>query len=160
MIALTQVTQILEPWLGPGLTGETLPAAEEIRRLLNAYTIRRDIESLYREIDSRLFLAVHHGTRGSMLVTLADGGRVRMRLEDVAVLSDEVLFLALADLPQDPKHLQAVQQYALHRDSLAALKALYTHFAPLQTREELKAIASLARSCYPAFRWRMWLDET
>ena len=46
MIALTQVTQILEPWLGPGLTGETLPAAEEIRRLLNAYTIRRDIESL------------------------------------------------------------------------------------------------------------------
>jgi len=159
MIALTQVTQILEPWLGPGLTGETLPAAEEIRRLLNAYTIRRDIESLYREIDSRLFLAVHRGTRGSMLVTLADGGRVRMRLEDVAVLSDELLFLALSELPVDQKHLQAVQQYALHRDSLAALKALYTHFSSLQTQEELKAIAGLVRSCYPPFRWRMWLDE-
>jgi len=157
MVALAQVTALMQPWLGSALTGALLPAAEEIVRLLNSYTIRKDPDSLYQELDSLIFVNIHRATRGSMLVQPPEGGLVRMRLEDVAVLADETLFLALSNLPVDEKHLQAVQQYALRRDSLAALKALYLHFAPLQTEDELDAIASLVRNCYPAFRWRMWL---
>ena len=159
MAAVTQVTALLEPWLGARLTGALVPCAEEITRALNAYTIRRDPEELYQELDSLLFRAIHGATRGAMLVEAPDGGQVRMRLEDVATLADEVLFLALNELPADQKHLQAVQQYALRRDSLAALKALYLHFAPMQTRQELCAIASLIRNCYPPFRWRLWLKD-
>lgn len=158
MAALTEVTALLQPWLGAQLTAAVMPAAEEITRQLNAYTIRQDPDALYQSLDSQLFRAIHSATQGSMLVEAPDGGRVRMRLEDVSTLADEILYLALSELPLDQKHLQAVEQYALRRDSLAALKALYLHFAPLQTQAELKAIASLIRNCYPAFRWQMWLD--
>ena len=158
MIALSQVTELMVPWLGTDLTAAMMPAAEDAARCLNAYTIRREISDLFRELDSLMFRAVHYYTQGAMLVSLPDGGRVRMRLDDIATLADELLFLALADLPVDKKHLQAVQQYSLEKDSLAALKALYLHFPALQTQQEIEAIAGLIRRCYPAFRWRLWLN--
>lgn len=158
VVAQGQVLGLMQPWLGTELTAALAPAAEDITRRLNAYTIRQDPDELLAQIDSLLFRAVHGATRGSMIVALPDGSRVRMRLDDISALADEILFLALNELPADQKHLQAVQQFSLRRDSLSALRALYVHFAPLETREELNAIAALTRNCYPPFRWREWLD--
>lgn len=160
MVAVSQVMVILRPWLGPGLSAAAEPLMEEIARRLNAHSSPRPLWALTDEMDSLLFRAVHEITRGSMLAQLEDGTWVRIRVGDFSVMADELLFPLFLDFPVDGAHLALLRDYSMKRDSLSALRALYTRFAPLQTPQELATIASVARSCYPPFRWRGWLGET
>lgn len=159
MITQAQVMEVLTPWLGVELTGFLAQTAQDLGRMLNAYTVKQDIRPLAREIDSLLFRAVHGATRGRMLIPLPDGTWVRVRVEDFSVMTDELLLLAFNDFPVDQQHLSWLREYSMTEASLSALQALYTRFSPLQTQAELDAIASVARSCYPPFRWRHWLGD-
>ena len=71
---------------------------------------------------------------------------------------DDLMLLVFEKFPADQHHLLLLREYSLRKPSLSALRVLYTRFASLQTRQELDAIASVARSCHPAFRLRGWLD--
>ena len=157
MIAESQVMIVLRPWLGAGLSQALTPLMGDIATRLNAYSSRQAPEQLARDLDSRLFNAVREATRGAMLVQVDDGGWVRVRVEDFAVMADELLLLIFEEFPVDAQHLLLLREYSLRRASLSALRALYTRFASLQSPQELQAIASVARSCYPPFRWRQWL---
>ena len=74
-------------------------------------------------------------------------------------MTDDLLLLAFNDFPVDGYHLSWLRDYSMRQASLSALQALYTRFAPLQTQAELDAIASVARSCHPSFRWAHWLSQ-
>ena len=157
MVSQAQVMIVLRPWLGGPLLEALTPTAREIAGRLNGFTFGGGRDGLAGELDSLLFRAVRQATGGKMLIPLDDGTWVRSRLEDFAAMADELMLLPFLELPVDRKHLQCLRDYALRHPSLSALRALYTRFAPLQTGEELAAIASVAKSCYPAFRWREWL---
>ena len=157
MISQAQVMQILEPWLGARLIQALMPTLADLADRLNAASPRQDMSALTREMDSLLFRAVHQATRGSMLIQLPDDTWVRSRVEDYAVMADELLGLAFEEWPIDGQHLLLLRTYALENPSLSALRVLYTRFAPLETEAELAAIASVVRGCYPPFRWRLWL---
>lgn len=159
MIAQAQVMITLRPWLGMPLLDALTPLTEDLTIRLNGFSIRREEEDLSREMDSMLFNAVRQVTNASMLARLEDGTYVRIRLEDFAAMADELMLLAFNDFPVDAAHLAFLQDYSMRHPSLSALRALYERFAPLQSARELAAIASVARSCYPAFRWRCWLGE-
>ena len=158
MISQAQVRQVLTPWLGGPLLNALEPVTGDIAGRLNGFSIRRGADDLAGELDSLLFRAVRSATEGSMLVQLPDESFVRVHVEDFAVMADELMLLPFRDFPTDGEHLQFLRDYSLRHASLSALRALYTRFAPLQTREELSAIASVAKGCYPAFRWREWLQ--
>ena len=158
MIAVAQVTIALRPWLGIRLSRALEPLIDEIACLLNAYDPRRPPGELSDRLDSLLFRAVREATRGTMLAQLEDESWVRIRVEDFSTMADDLMLLVFMDLPVDGRHLLFLREYSLRRDSLAALRALYTRFAPLQTAQELAAIASVARACHPAFRLQGWLD--
>ena len=157
MVAQGQVMIVLMPWLGAPLLEALWPLAGDIAALLSGFSICRPEEDLAGKLDSMLFCAVRQQTRGSMLVQVEDGTLVRVRLEDFAAMADELMLLAFEELPVDSRHLICLRDYSMRHASLSALRALYTRFAPLQSPQELAAIASVARSCYPAFRWRGWL---
>ena len=159
MVSEAQVMEVLTPWLGAELLGVIVPTVDEIGRMLNAFTVKQEIDSLSQQIDSLLFRAVHGATRGRMLIPLPDGTWVRVRVEDFAVMTDDLLLLAFNDFPVDGYHLSWLRDYSMRQASLSALQALYTRFAPLQTQAELDAIASVARSCHPSFRWAHWLSQ-
>ena len=157
MVSQGQVMIVLKPWLGGPLLEALTPAVRQIAGRLNGFSIRGSLDGLAGELDSLLFRAVRDATEGSMLIALEDGTWVRSRLEDFAAMADELMLLPFLELPVDEKHLRSLRDYSMHHPSLSALRALYTRFASLQTGEELSAIASVAKSCYPAFRWREWL---
>lgn len=157
MIAQAQVMIVLRPWLGAPLLEAVAPLTGDIAARLNGFSIRRD-DGLAASLDSLLFRAVHQITQGKMLAQLDDGTFVRIRLEDFSAMTDELMLLAFQDFPVDSRHLIFLQRYSMEHSSLSALRALYTRFAELQTPQELAAIASVAKKCYPVFRWREWLE--
>ncbi len=159
MIATAQVEIALQPWLGARLSGRLFLMMEEIACLLNGYSSRRPPDALAARLDSLLFWAVREETRGSMLAQLEDGSWVRVRVEDFSVMADDLLLLVFQGFPVDGEHLLLLREYSMRCSSLAALRTLYTRFAPLQSREELAAIAGVARACHPRFRLRGWLME-
>ncbi|MBQ2976545.1 MAG: hypothetical protein IJE17_03560 [Clostridia bacterium] len=159
MIAEAQVMIALQPWLGPGLLGLLSPVIRDITGRLNAYSSRREPDELQDALDSLLFFAVRDATRGSMLIQLPDETLIRIRVEDFSVMADDLMLLIFEKFPVDQRHLLLLREYSMRKPSLAALRVLYTRFASLQTCQELTAIASVARSCHPAFRLRGWLDE-
>ena len=159
MIAQAQVIVTLRPWLDARLVRALEDPMREITGMLNAYSTRRPPEELEQAVDSLLFRAIHQATRGDMLVQLPDQSWVRIRMEDVSAMADELMLLVFLELPADGRHLLFLRDYSMRRASLSALRALYTRFAPLQTEKELDAIASVVTSCYPAFRWRGWLTR-
>ncbi|MBQ6961837.1 MAG: hypothetical protein IJP78_12740 [Clostridia bacterium] len=158
MVSQAQVMIVLRPWLGGPLLEALAPTVREIAGRLNGFSFGDGRDGLAGELDSLLFRAVRQATGGSMLIALDDGTWVRSRLEDFAAMADELMLLPFLELPVDEEHLQSLRDYSMRYPSLSALRALYTRFASLQTREELAAIASVAQKCYPAFRWREWLQ--
>lgn len=159
MISPAMVDALLQPWLGPGLCEALFPLIEEITARLCSYTGSVAPDTLSAWLDSALFQAVRAETRGKMLIPLPDGGMVRVRVEDFAVMADELMYLPFAALPVDARSFAVLQDYSMRASSLSALRVLYTRFAAMQSKEELTAIASVARNCYPAFRLRGWLDQ-
>ena len=157
MVSQAQVMIVLKPWLGGPLLEKLTPTVREIAGRLNGFSIGGRQDDLAGDLDGLLFRAVRQATGGKMLIALDDGTWVRSRLEDFAAMADELMLLPFMELPVDQEHLQYLRDYSMRRPSLSALRALYTRFAPLETRQELSAIASVAKSCYPAFRWREWL---
>ena len=157
MISQAQVHQTLLPWLGVPLLNALEPLMGEIAGRLNGCSIQRNADSLADELDSLLFRAIRNATEGSMLAQLPDGTFVRVQLQDVAVIADELVLLAFQYFPRDGEHLQFLREYSLRHASLSALRVLYTRFGAQQSPKELAAIVSVVKSCYPSFRWREWL---
>lgn len=157
MITAAQVDILLQPWLGPQLCEKLFPLVEEIAGRLRGYAGGTPPDALAQWLDSALFQAVRAETNGKMLIPLPDGGLVRVRVDDFAVMADELMYLPFSTFPADQRHFLLLQEYSMRASSLSALRVLYTKFAALQSPEELETIAAVAKSCYPAFRLRGWL---
>ncbi|MBQ4074360.1 MAG: hypothetical protein IJD39_04070 [Clostridia bacterium] len=157
MIATAQVMAALQPWLGARLSHWMAPLMEEMALKMNAYSTRNDPKALRDELDSMLFQALRHFTRGTMLAEISDGSWVRIQIEDIAMMADELMLLIFDQFSVDSHHLLLLRDYSMGCASLSALRVLYTRFAPLQSEQELQAIAGVIRACHPAFRWRQWL---
>lgn len=158
MISIAQVTLAMQPWLGMALL-RAAPLAERVALKLNAFRATDDPDALRRAVDSLLFGAVRQIAGADMRVLLDDGTWIRVRTEDVATMTDDVMYLYFMTYPVDRIHLSMLNDYALSHQSLSALRALYTRFSALHTPEELSAIARIARGGYPAFRLG-WLNTT
>ena len=158
MIAFSQLAAVLQPCLGNELMGRMDEALKDIHVHLCGYSTRHDPQESLEWIDRKLFMAIREATGGRFLLRLADDTWVRIRLDDIAAMADEVMFLLFDTFPVDVWHMQFLQNFSMRQASLSALRILYTKMAHLQTEEELSAIERVIRDCYPAFRWYGWLN--
>ncbi|MBQ7455602.1 MAG: hypothetical protein IJS53_04095 [Clostridia bacterium] len=159
MAEMRAVEDALRPWLGAAFL-ERCDVCMRALALLRAFDAGSgDIESLRARLDTLLFRAVRAMTEGDMRVLLDDGRVVRVRVDDISQMADELLYLALRETPRTPWHYQRLRDYALTHESLAALRALYVDLRAFQSADELALIARTARMCYPPFRWQGWLTE-
>ncbi len=158
MIAYSQILSTLQPWLGNELMQRMEPTLEDIHVHLLGYSTRHDPEESLEWIDRKLLMAIKQATNGRFLMQLPDDTWVRIRLDDIAAMADEVMFLLFDTFPADVWHMQFLQAFSMRRSNLSALRVLYTKMAHLQSEEELKAIRRVIRQCYPAFRWQLWLE--
>ncbi len=159
MIAYAQILSTLQPWLGNGLMLKMDEALRDIHVHLCGYSTRHDPQESLEWIDRKLLMAIREHTQGRFLMQLPDDTWVRIRLDDIAAMADEVMFLLFDTFPADEWHKGFLQSYSMRQASLSALRVLYTKMAHLQTEEELAAIRRVIRDCYPPFRWYMWLND-
>lgn len=160
MVQPEAAAALLQPWLGSLFLSQSDVCARACG-LLDAFDgAAGDFDALFHSLDTLLFHTVHDMTRGDMRVLLDDGRVMRVRVDDIAQMADEVLYLRLRTLTHSAYQCGRLRAYAMTHDSLSALRALYVDFAAFQTRDELDLIARTARACHPAYRWRAWLNDT
>ncbi len=158
-MSVTAITALLRPWLGAELLSRCDVCARA-EGLLRAFEpVNGDIEALFHQLSTLFFSTVREMTRGTMCVRLDDGKIMRVRVDDIDQMADEVLYLRLHTLPRNAVQCWRLRQYAMTHDSLAALRALYVDFAAFQTEDERSVMERMIRTCHPAYRWRAWLPE-
>ena len=162
MVRAEETAAMLRPWLGM-LFLSRCDVSEQSSARLNAFDADQgDFDALFHDLDTLLFHFVHDMTQGDMRVLLDDGRAMRVRVDDIDQMADELLYLSLRTITRSPWQCNRLRAYAMTHDSLSAWRALYVDFAGLQTADELALIARTVRGGFPAYRWRGWLraDET
>ena len=150
MVAQERVTRLLQPWLGAAFL-QRCDLAQQAADTLNGCDIAQTpIALLAKDLDEMIFHTLRDMTFGDMRVLLDDGRTMRVRVDDVDAMADELLYLKL-------QH-QRLRQFAMTHESLSALRTLYLRFAAFQTPDELDFIARTVRCAYSPYRWHEWLQ--
>ncbi len=135
---LDQIESMLRAHLGSAL----LLRCPELQYAVNQSIVRfgrtdATLATLWRQIDSAVFNAVYTGTDKTMVVTLDNGKRARVRSELIRDLADRLLALGYERLPVSPSLQDALCDCA-REGSFAAMRELVRRF-PMDEFE---------RSCY------------
>lgn len=159
MIRVERVERLLRPWLGQALL-DVIPLCGDAALMLDEFDVMHgDYGQLADELKRLIFRTVYAVTRGDMTVFRDRGERVRIRMEDLDIMADSLLYLRFESLVHSAWNCSRIREYALSHDSLSAIRALYVDFAEFQTAEEKALLAYTARTCHPSFRYRAWLKE-
>ena len=159
MVQAEEISVLLHPWLGKALLLRS-DVCEKAVALLNGFMPEAgNLESLEKSLDTLLFRTVHSMTQGDMRILLDDGRIVRVRMDDFAMMADDLLYLKMREISRMPRGYERIRSYAMSHSSLAALRALLVDLASMQSEEELAAVAQTVRSCHPPFRWQYWLQN-
>lgn len=159
MVHEDSVARVLRPWLGAAFLA-ACEICEKACAELNAFSTEDgDPAALSSRLSTLLFHQVRSLTEGDMRVLLDDGRVVRIRVDDIDQMADELLYLALCRLPHNAWQYARLREFALSHESLSALRALYEQFSAFQTEDELNLIARTVRTCHPPYRWRGWLGD-
>lgn len=150
---------MLRPWLGSDFLAHH---AELISILTTRFCVyqadRDDLRDLSQWVDNLLFMAVREGTRGKMLLMLDDGMTIRVRIDDFAVMTDDLMYLLFYAMPRDEEHFMRIREYSITKGSLSALRALYLDYQPFQTETEWQTVRRVITSCHDEYRWRRWIN--
>ena len=157
MVRVDTAAQVLRPWLGTAFL-TACDVCERACAALNAFSpAAGDMAALADRLNTLLFRQIRALTEGDMRVLLDDGRVIRVRVDDVDQMADELLYLALEQLPRSAEQYARLRGFAMTHESLSALRALYLRFTSFQTADELQLIARTVRGVHPPYRWRDWL---
>ena len=159
MIPVERVAKLLSPWLGKALLRRTLVCDDVAAMLENFDVMHGEYDELVQNVKHLLYYTVYAVTQGDMTVVRDHGTRVRVRMEDLDIMADALLYLVFQSLVHSAWNCSRIREFALRHDSLSAIRALYVDFSEFQTAEEKAMLAYTARTCHPAFRYRAWLKE-
>lgn len=158
MTPIEQTAATLRPWLGSDFVAANAELMARLAFRLTHFTVGRDnLPKAAQDIDTALFMAVRDATGGRMILRLDDNRHMRVKVDDFAIMADELLYLLMHGLPRDEKSFLAVREYSVRHGSLAALRALYLDYQAFQTDEEWRTVERVIKTCHPPFRWRGWL---
>ena len=134
MVAQERVTRLLQPWLGAAFL-QRCDLAQQAADTLNGCDIAQTpIALLAKDLDEMIFHTLRDMTFGDMRVLLDDGRTMRVRVDDVDAMADEVLYLKLQQLPRNPEQYQRLRQFAM------------THAKPVRSADALSALRGLSNA--------------
>lgn len=158
-IGLNDVEQVLRPWLGTlFLSSNTL--AEGIAQKLQGHApYRQTLETLRTEIESYMVTNLNRLTHGDMRVMLDNYRTVRLSLQDILWMTDDVMGLLFDRLTPFSMNFEKLSDYSLRVESLAAMRVLYQKYASFFSEEEYSFLIKMIKKTYPAYRYEAWLDK-
>lgn len=158
-ISLQDVERVLRPWLGTlFLTSGTL--SHGVAQMLQGYApYRQTLEELNRELESHVLTEVNRITEGQMRVMLDNYRTVRLTLQDIQWMTDDLMGEVFDRLTPFSANFVKLNDYALHIPSLNAMRVLYQKYASFFSDEELRFHVKMIRQTYPEKRYEAWLKH-
>jgi hypothetical protein len=110
------------------------------------------------ELESYIMMQLRRSTGGNMRVMLDDYRAVRVNLQDIAWMTDDVMGVLFERLTIFSMNFEKLNDYALHVESLAAMRVLYQKYASFYTEEEYRFLIRMIQTNHPSFRYESWLE--
>ncbi len=159
-IGLQDVERVLRPWLGTLFLSANTLAQDVTSRLQEYAPYRQTLESLHEEMTGFLFKSLQRLTEGSMRVMLDNYHTVRLTLQDMEALTDDVMGVLFDKLTPFSMNFLKLNDYCLHMESLAAMRVLYQKYASFFTEDEYRFLVEMIRRTYPSQRYQSWLGDS
>ena len=156
-IGIREVENVLRPWLGT-LFLSSSGLCEGAAGVLKDYApYRETLYQVHDRLDSYLFVTVNRLTNGSMRVVMDDYHTTRLSLQDMSWMTDDLMGVLFDTLTPFSANFERLNDYALHCESLAALRVLYQKYRSFFSEEEFCFMVAMIKKIHPAQRYCGWL---
>ncbi len=152
------VQRILTPRVGSRLL-QAVPLAQKASELLSGFSpFSTTLEEVSQQLCNTLFNSLYDFLGPAMTVLLDNGRQMRIRMQDIPDIADDVMGALLDALPVTSSNLQMLREYALRQTSLSAMRVLLVKYP--QPPEEKAILCRVIRDNYPPWRYESWLPQT
>lgn len=151
------VERVLRPWLGTFFLSANNFSQSVTQKLQEYAPYRQSLESLHQELESFIIRFLNRMTGGDMRVMLDNYRTVRLSLQDIEWLTDDVMGVLFDRLTPFSMNFMKLNDYALHVESLAAMRVLYQKYATFFSEEEFRFLIDMIQKIYPRQRYEAWL---
>jgi hypothetical protein len=158
-VDIQDVERVLRPWLGSMLLASTPLTGEVARTVMEYAPYRQTFPELKTIVARELLTGVNRATGGSMCVVLDDYRTRRLTLKDMEWMTDDVMGLVFDNLTPFSANFHKLNDYALHEESLSALRVLYQRYRKFFTEEQYAFLIRMIRTIHPPERYLEWLKE-
>ncbi len=156
-IGLEDVERALRPWLGTFFLTSNQFSQSVAQKLQEYAPYRQSLESLHEELESFMIRGLSRLTGGDMRVMLDNYKTIRLSLQDIQWMTDDVMGVLFDKLTPFSMNFIKLNDYALHVESLAAMRVLYQKYATFFSDEEFRFLIEMIRKTYPPPRYEAWL---
>ena len=157
-ISSSDVERVLQPWLGMLFLTSNGFARGAAHILQEFAPYRQTLEELHDDLDRYVFTSLSRLTRGSMRVVMADYHTVRLTLQSINWLTDDLMGVLFDSLTPFSANYIKINDYALRVESLNALRELYQRYQSFMKPEELSFMVRMIKKLYPVSRYCDWLQ--
>jgi len=156
-ISQESIQEVIQPWFGSFLLSST-SLANDIEHTLVSFDPRKmTFRELHDQLYHLLLVTLSRDTGTSMQVIL-DGYHVRkLVLSDFEQISDELMGLLFDNLIPFSANFTRINDYAIHFESLSALRVLYLKYRDYYSKEQYSFLADMIRKTYPYELISSWL---
>ncbi len=152
------VRRALAPLLGETFVSVS-PVCAHAAQVLSAFVPgSAPLDTLLPALRDAIFGDLFAALGESMVLTLPDGRRLRLRLKDVETLADEALGLLMEPCVPRLYGLADLRRFAMDHDSLSAIRIMLQYYGSTLAPMEKEMWARVARENHPRERWQTWLQ--
>ncbi len=158
-VDVKDVERVLRPWLGTMLLSSSALSQDVARTVMDYAPYRQTFQELKAALDHDLLTGVNRLTGGSMCVVLDDYSTRRLLLKDMDWMADDLMGLVFDSLSTFSANFTKLNDYALHEESLAAMRVLYQKYHDFFSKDQYEFLITMIRKIYPEQRYASWLAE-
>ena len=156
-IVLQDVERVLRPWVGTTFLSSNSFAEELTHKLREHAPYRQTLFDLRADVEGHMVTKLSRFTGGTMCVMLDNYHTVRLTLQDIQWMTDDVMGVLFERLTPFSTNFEKLNDYALQVESLAAMRVLYQKYAPFFTEDEFRFLIGMIQKLYPAHLYETWL---
>ena len=156
-VEVKDVERVLRPWVGSLLLSSSTLAHEIACVLMEYAPYRHTLAQLRDCVGHDLLTGLNRATGGSMTIVQDNYRTRRLTLHDIEWITDDVMGVVFESLTVFSANFTKLNDYALHEESLAALRVLYQKYRSFFTDEQYQFLVRMVKSIYPVERYAEWL---
>lgn len=158
-VDIKDVERVLRPWLGSLLLSSNTLCSEIACVVMEYAPYRHTFHELRECIAHDLLTGINRVTGGSMCIVQDNYRTKRLTLRDMQWMTDDVMGLVFDSLTPFSANFEKLNEYALHEESLSALRVLYQKYQSFFSPDQYAFLAKMIKSIYPRERYALWLRD-